>query len=240
LCISVFGTSYSANGAFSVARDFRLMSPEIERWRGDVGAAYQRFRRVPRDRLSWLTVLGDPLIHGLDDPPPTITGHVLEMRRKMISRCKRKLPGIRVRGVFEFDLLHRRQVVAGGHKEAFLMSCGIDPTGMPANARICLPHLHAVVDLRSHTSGNARCEFAAEFSGPWSVDMRPLHGDKAVSTNLKALASYSTKLKAAYSDWHPERSTKFGPPYELQSLQLLEALVHEVSLTDLFFRHGSR
>lgn len=229
-----------ADPTFVVGRDLGLTSPAILSWRRDAGTVFRSFSRLPRERVGWLTVLGDPFVHVLGEPFPAMSEHVDRMRRKMISRCKRTSGGIRVRGVFEFDLLHRRQIADGGHKEAFFQSCGIVPSVIPPNTRICLPHLHAVVDLGRHQAAVVRRHFAAEFIGPWRVVMRPLHDDKTVLANLSALANYSTKLKAAYSNWHPDRSTKFGPAYEPQCLRLLEAFVHEVGLNNMLFRHGSR
>ena len=191
--------------------DLGLTSPQISSWRKTARAAYLTFARLPPARLGWLTVLGTPFVHSLNEPVPLFGPHIAELRHKMISRCKRKLSGVRVRGVFELDLLHRRQISPGGHKESFFLSRGVDPTILPVDARLCLPHIHAVVDLSKHPGNVFRSQMAMEFTGPWRVVLRPLHEDKTVTQNLSALASYSTKLKAAYSDWHPDRPTKFGP-----------------------------
>ena len=225
---------------FSVGRDLGLNAPAIETWRKTTRAAYLTFARLPRARLAWLTVLGTPFVHPLSEPAPLFTPHITELRRKMISRCKRKLSGVRLRGVFELDLLHKWQISPGGHKESFFFSRGVDPTTLPTDARICLPHIHAVVDLCKHPGDVFRSQMAMEFIGPWRVVLRPLHEDKTVAQNLSALAGYSTKLKVAYSDWHPDRSTKFGPAYEPKTRELLHSYVKEVGLTNLSFQHGSR
>lgn len=225
---------------FVLGRDLGLTSAEIQTWRKATRASYLSLARLPRARLGWLTVLGDPFVHPLGEAAPSFTPHITELRRKVISRCKRKLIGARLRGVFELDLLHKWQISPGGHKESFFISRGVDPAAVRPDERICLPHLHCAVDLAKHSGSVFRSQMATEFIGPWRVVLRPLHCDKTVACNLTSLASYSCKLKAAYADWHPDRSTKFGPAYEPRTRELLESFLKEVGLTNLSFRHGTR
>jgi hypothetical protein len=206
-----------------------LVAPEIEELRRNTLQAYMQFRRVPHDRLIWLTIISAAIVVTPGNHSSHLASTVWETEEKIIARCRRRLPGLRIRGVHEVDLL-TPSAHMGAHKVKMLKSLGVDAAferdagnikhdddrdGQHQSAtRILLPHFHAIVDRREHSAAKVAEEFRSAFPGSWRTLGKSLYSHQTVAFNLSNLAGYSTKMKVAYNDSMGDRNTKFFNLYE--------------------------
>ncbi|MCI1141576.1 hypothetical protein MOP88_03230 [Sphingomonas sp. WKB10] len=135
----------------------------------------------------------------------------------------------------------------GAHKVALLDVLGVDVHRLLAvhrdddrggKHRIIVPHLHAVIDSAGHEPRRVSDEIRAEFPGSWRTLGKSLYQGRANATNLESLASYSTKLKVAYSDSLGDRATKFHSLYEPEWCKTVCSTLQGVGLDNLLFRYG--
>lgn len=229
-----------SSAAYKVGRDKGLISTEIMQLKRDARREFLALNRVPHKRLAWLTILIGAKVVNRGPQSQVVAPMLDEFRRKFVSRCGWGLPGIRVRGVFEIDILHRFQAGDKTHKQAALNAMGVDVSLVRSDQRILVPHLHAVVDLRQFSRKHFTNCLTVEFPGSWRVLAKPLLQDGTVRENLTNLASYSSKLKVAYSDSAPDRATRFDNLYEPEWKNALQEMIEGVGLPSLLFRHGGR
>jgi len=240
------GVSQTDKNAWSVGADKGLHSPNIEAFRSNVRRAYAQFVRVPVSRLMWMTIIGSAFVGEPGDYTAEVAEAFLNIERKLVSRSRRRFPGLRIRGVHEIDLLTLSPHM-GSHKLALLDALGVDVHGRLAvhdgddrrdKHRILVPHLHAVIDLSGHEPKRVSDELRAEFPGNWRTLGKSLYQGRANATNLEALASYSTKMKVAYSDSLGDRVTKFHGLYEPEWCETICSTLQGVGLDNLLFRYG--
>jgi hypothetical protein len=232
--------------SWSVGPDKSLHAPEIETLRIDAHRAFAQLVRVPRERLMWMTIIGSAIVVEPGDHSHAIAAALGDIERKLVSRSRRRLPGLRIRGMHEVDVLTLSGHM-GPHKIALLgalgvdvpaLRCALDDDDRRHEQRILVPHLHCVIDLAQHTSRKVSEELRAEFPGVWRTLGKSLYDHQTIAENLRALASYATKLKVAYSDALGDRSTKFGTLYEPEWCDSLVSTLRTIGLSNLLFRHG--
>ena len=219
-------------------REKGFCSPEIEDYRSRVEREFLRFSRAPQERLSWLTIIADPLVVEPGDHGEAVAKSLRDMERKLIARCRRSLRGMKIRGVHEVDVLAPSACRIGRHKADLLRTLGVDVATVASDRRILVPHLHCIVDRADHTPERLAEQMKAEFPGPWRTFAKPLFSDRPLSENLKSLAGYCTKMKAAYSDAWAGRSTKYVEVYENIWIDTLRMTLSSIGLDDLYFSHG--
>ena len=219
-------------------KDKGFGSLEIERYRARVEREFLRFCRAPQERLSWLTIIGEPLVVEPGDHGEAVAQRLRGMERKLIARCRRSLPGMKIRGVHEVDVLAPSACRTGRHQADLLRSLGVDVATVASEHRILIPHLHCIVDRADHTPERLADEMKAEFPGPWRTLAKPLHADSSLRSNLESLSSYSTKMKVAYSDAWAGRTTKYADVYEPAWVDTVRSILISIGLENLYFSHG--
>jgi hypothetical protein len=218
--------------------DKGLWSPEIEDYRGRVEREFLKFSRAPQERLSWLTIIADALVVEPGDHGDAVAQSMRDMKRKLIARCRRSMPGMTIRGVFEVDVLAASACRIGRHKADLLRTLGVDVATVASDHRILVPHLHCIVDRADHTPERLAEQMKAEFPGPWRTLAAPLHSHRLLSNNLKSLAGYCTKMKVAYSDAWACRTTKYADIYEAPWVDTVRLSLSSIGLDNLYFSHG--
>lgn len=221
-----------------VGADKGLTGTEIDRWRAGVDQAFRRLSRVPRPQLLWMTIIGSAIVVTAGDHSEIVKSAISDLETKVRSRCRRKLSGMRIRGVHEIDILAPTTHHLGAHKRATLERLSVTIGDIRRDERVLLVHLHCVIDIGHHRAEKVRAEFAAEFSGPWRTLGKPINGDGSVADNVSRLSSYSSKLKVAYADAWAGRRTKFGSLYEPEWIQTFRSTVAGIGLDALTFQHG--
>ncbi|PTW49205.1 hypothetical protein C8J25_101711 [Sphingomonas faeni] len=230
-----------------------LIAPEIEELRRNTLQAYMQFGRVPADRLMWLTIISAAIVVTPGNHASHLASAVRETEEKIIARCRRRLPGLRIRGVHEVDLLTPSSHM-GTHKVKMLKSLGVDAAfGRDAgnighdddrdsqhqsSTRILLPHFHAVVDRREHSAARVADEFRSAFPGSWRTLAKSLYSHQTVTFNLSNLAGYSTKMKVAYNDSMGDRNTKFFNLYEPEWRDSIIATLQTFGTQRLLYQYG--
>jgi hypothetical protein len=231
---------------WSVGPDKGLHAPEIETLRIDAHRAFAQLVRVPAERLMWMTIIGSAIVVEPGDHSHAVAAALQDIERKLVSRSRRRLPGLRIRGVHEVDVLTLSRHM-GPHKIALLGALGVDVPALRSalddddrrhEQRVLVPHLHCVIDLAQHTSRKVSEELRAEFPGVWRTLGKSLYVHRTIAENLRTLASYATKLKVAYSDSLGERPTKFGTLYEPEWRDSFVSTLQAIGLSNLLFRHG--
>ena len=231
---------------WSVGLDKGLHAPEIEALRIDAHRSFAQFVRVPPERLMWMTIIGSAIVVEPGDHSHAVVAALQDIERRLVLRSRRRLPGLRIRGVHEVDMLTLSHHM-GPHKIALLGALGIDVVALRSalddddrrqQRRVLVPHLHCVIDLAQHTSRKVSEELRAEFPGVWRTLGKSLYGHRTIAENLRSLASYSTKLKVAYSDSLGGRPTKFGTLYEPEWRDSFVGTLQAIGLSNLLFRHG--
>lgn len=219
-------------------RDKALQSQEIDRYRGRVEREFLRFARAPQERLSFVTIIGEPLVVEAGNHGDSVADALAQIERKLIARCRRSLPGMKIRGVHEVDVLAPNACRIGKHKGDLLRSLGVDVGTVTTEKRILIPHLHCVVDRSGHDSGRLADQMRAEFPGPWRTLVKPLFTDRSLRDNLESLAGYCTKMKVAYCDAWTGRTTKYADLYEANWVETVRLTLGTVGLENLYFSHG--
>lgn len=222
-----------------VAKDKGLTSAAIEEWRSATEKAYRSLARVPHNRLIWMTILAGATVISPGDQSEVMIPLLDTFRQSVTRRCRRKLPGMRLRGVFEFDLLNPRFVI-GEHKAALLSDLGLDHCSISHDRRIMLPHLHAVVDHGENDMETVVQEFRAQFPGRWRVHAVRLHSTGSVRENLMSLSGYSTKLKVAYSEAWVDRKTKYIGLYGDEWIDTIIDSINSIGIDKLSFNFGGK
>lgn len=240
------GGDQSNVSKWSVGLDKGLHSSDIEKFRIDAHRAFAKFVRVPHERLMWMTIISAAIVVRPADHSDVVAATLRDMERKLISRCRRRFPGLRIRGVHEIDVLSLSRHM-GPHKVALLRDLGVDVPALHATLdnddrqheqRILIPHMHCVIDLAEHSSRKVADELHAEFPGAWRILGKSLHAHRTIPQNLERLASYSTKFKVAYSDCLGDRATKFGTLYEVEWRESIVITLQAIGLGNLLFRYG--
>lgn len=219
-------------------REKGFCSPEIEDYRSRVEREFLRFSRAPQERLSWLTIIADPLVVEPGDHGEAVAKSLRDMERKLIARCRRSLRGMKIRGVHEVDVLAPSACRIGRHKADLLRTLGVDVATAASDFRILVPHLHCIVDRADHTPERLAEQIKAEFPGPWRTLAKPLHADRDLRSNLESLSSYCTKMKVAYSDAWAGRTTKYADFYESSWIETVRSTLTSIGLQNLYFSHG--
>lgn len=233
-----------------VGADKGLHAQEIDQLRCDADREFKKLKDRPRDRLMWMTVVGAALVVQPGDHASLVAAAARDIERKIRSRARRRLKGLRIRGVHEIEYLTMSPNM-GPHKIALLKHLGVDVlTRGDVSAghdgagihhplpRILLPHLHCVIDLREYSRVEVAAQFKAEFPGAWRTLGKSLYSDRTNQDNLTSLASYSTKFKVAYSDSYGDRPTKFGHLYENVWQETMITTLQSVGVENMMFVYG--
>ena len=225
---------------WKVGPTHHLESEDITRWRATTIRNYVRFCRVPYENLLWMTIIHNAIETTHTAGPFSVSEIIEEAEAGIASRCRRKLPGIRIRGVHEIDVV-RYGNHASSHKMRLMEDFGIDLTPSRSEeekGRIVIPHLHCVIDIDRYHPSRVREEFAAQFPGYKRTFATKLHSFRPVKDNLETLGQYSTKLKLAYSNAWNTRQTKFGDPYEPEWISYIVMSLSHHGLDNLNFSYG--
>lgn len=212
----------------------------VQKWRDRVLAGHKNFRRVNRDRLVFVTVIGGAMAVTPTTTTMAITdwtASVIEAGRDGWHRTvRRRLPGLRWRGSWEVDLLRPTGIKAKGHKADLLQDLGVDVRSLTPDHRILLPHFHVVADLGTHDQKVMSGELRVPFSGRWRVHSTPLWDSGTVEDNLTGIASYSTKLRFRYSSAYGGKVTEYNEDYEGFWRTKVIQVIQSISLDGLEFR----
>jgi len=233
-----------------VGADKGLHGPEIDQLRHDADREFKKLKGVPRAGLMWMTVVGAALVVQPGNHASLVAAAISDIERKIRSRAKSRLKGLRIRGVHEIEYLTMSPHM-GPHKLALLKHLGVDVLKRGdasdeydgdgihhRSQRILLPHLHCVIDMREYSRAEVAAHFHAEFPGVWRTLGKSLYSDRTNQDNLTSLASYSTKFKVAYSDSYGDRPTKFGHLYENVWQETMMATLQSVGVEKMMFVHG--
>lgn len=215
-----------------------MRAAAITLWKEIADREFLRFARVAPQRLTWMTVIGAALVVKPGVHAAAVHDAIAELERKFRLRCRRKLPGIRARGIHEIDVLTSNGCKLAPHKSETVEALGVRIEDVSDDERIMLIHLHCVIDRGPHSEEMVTHQLRAEFQGVRRVMGKPLSDERSVSENLRRLAGYSTKLKAAYCDSWGGRVTKFGTAYEPQWKTSIELTIRHLGLRNLLFIHG--
>lgn len=233
-----------------VGADKGLHSPEIDQLRRDADREFNRLRGVPPARLMWMTVVGAALVVQPGNHASLVAAAAQDIERKIRSRARRRLSGLRIRGVHEIEYLTISPHM-GAHKIALLKALGVDVLTQRnvsdqqegneichTSPRILLPHLHCVIDLQTYSRAEVAEHFRSEFPGVWRTLGKSLYSHRTNEDNLTSLASYSTKFKVAYSDSYGDRATKFGHLYENVWQETMIATLRSIGVESMIYMYG--
>jgi hypothetical protein len=185
-----------------------------------------------------MTIIGDALVVTLGDHSKVVEKAITEVEAKVRSRCRRKLPGLRVRGVHEIDVIAPAVGHLGAHKVQTLARLGIDLSAVRADQRVLLVHLHCLIDCGQHLPDKVAEELRAEFPGSRRIMGKPLEAGRSVLENVARLASYSAKLKVAYCTAWGGVQTKYHELYEPEWVETMRQTLGTIGLDRLLFLHG--
>jgi hypothetical protein len=177
-------------------RPCRLMDclPCKQRRKDQQFAAFWAFcKGKPRDKIFLVTILSQ-IVHG---GGKTIEAAIRLERKRLQNhlryalRTRKEFAGIAMCGMFEFDDANSELIKAGlkPHKWRVLEVLDRQPG---SGGRPLLVHLHAVAYIPRKKQFRERL-VRRLFPKAYQVKLGPLHDDKSVKKNLRAIASYIHK-----------------------------------------------
>ncbi|MGR0188366.1 hypothetical protein [Azospirillum aestuarii] len=161
------------------------------------------------EELSQLTVVVSVVHSSLEAPPVT------EAFRQAIGQFTAAWKGaveewggaVWARGRFEIEGLPPGGRL-GANKTRTAMCLGYDPSCCEAAWNL---HLHAVVGHRRVKRLDLRYDLVRVFNAPYQLELRPLHDDKSLSTNITNIVGYITKPELL-RDWLPSKKSATHRP----------------------------
>ena len=223
---------------WSIDATHGVRSIEISDSRKNLISYFKQLSRIPADRIIWMTVISAAILVKSGDHSHIVAGLMERVERQIARRCRSKLPGMRLRGAHEIDVIARSAIRCAPHKRALVSKLGIDVDAIEADQRVLIVHLHCVIDRGQHSAENVSDQFRAEFPGSYRVMAKPLSDDRSVSENLTRLAKYCTKFKVAYSDSWCDRNTRYAGRYEKEWVETIVSTIKNIGVDRMVYRYG--
>ena len=215
-----------------------LRAPELQLVRADLIAKFMVLSRVPSSRISWMTIIGAAIVVRPGDHTHAVAEIIEGIERQIAKRCRSKLPGMRLRGAHEIDVMARSALRCAPHKRALISALGVDVDAIEPDQRVLVVHLHCVIDRADHSADKVSQHFRAAFPGSYRTMAKPLESDKNVGDNLTQLAKYCTKFKVAYSDSWCDRKTRYAGRYEDEWVDTIAFTIQGIGLDRIVFSYG--
>lgn len=203
---------------------------ELDAFRARVRAEMMVLKKVPADRLRFVTIIiAAHRVKLTDDVSALVAADLAnfetDFRNCLVGHLTR---GVRVVGVFEIDIVSSKLLTAG--KRALLRD--VDVEAIAADEQVIIVHIHMLIDCRSYDSPEALGrDLRKQFPGARRVHLQGLHSGNA-ALEIENLAGYFTKQIRAYSSAYDAdgRKVKFTTNFDREWAAWLDRLYCAISL----------
>ncbi|WP_148207446.1 hypothetical protein [Paramagnetospirillum magneticum] len=195
--------------------------------------SWQFFRSVERSKLAFATIIISGIRVSQSASEAEIESKIgaeIELfKSDWASLTKsRRLPGLRFRGAFEFDLSRSRDV--HGHRESLFSDMGVQP--LVGDDIIINLHVHMLIACSRCDADNLSEELRRKWPGRWRVVVKSLFENQSTDEAVSNIYGYINKQICRYAsggigdipvtfgnDWEPVWLKKIGRLYKCMSLE---------------------
>ena len=188
--------------------------------------AKQIFSNTSKSNITFLTILLPVTYSPISDA----SGLISKCRRQVNNVfAYRNFTDVFLYGAFEIDVKRPRYVKGKERSEKVLKALGMD---LSSTDDAYLVHLHALVDLGSHSKDFVRKAFACIFDQPYQLRLSYLDANKSKDENIEDISRYLFKFRTQHANnlYGNEASgtARYGSFYEADLLRSYVKLIHQL------------